>query len=153
MQHKCIYHNLIYFENIITQYIPYIMTLHTTNLSSFSGKISQQKIVIKFSTSQLQINSQERTGQPSTQQIFLSDPFQFSLNLSTVYSDSFPLTSFLVQMNLSMICSDSSPDPCRFSLNLSTNYLDFFPTNVFSSSDKSSQRFILILLQTPTGSV
>ena len=116
----------------------------------------------------------------------VQDLFWFSLNLSTVYSDSFPQTSSLVQINLSIICSDSSPDPCRFSLNLSTVYSDSFlqtlslvqinhskiysdsfqlkniqnlfwfslnPSTVYpdtfqrntSSSDKSLQRFILIL--------
>ena len=35
---KCIRHNLIYFENIMTSCISYIMTLHTTDVSPFQEK-------------------------------------------------------------------------------------------------------------------
>ena len=35
------YNNLIYFENIITQYISYIMTLHTTNSLPFRERYHQ----------------------------------------------------------------------------------------------------------------
>ena len=34
-------HNLIYFENIITQYISYIMTLYTTNSLPFRERYNQ----------------------------------------------------------------------------------------------------------------
>ena len=84
-------------RNDIIPCISYIMALHTTNLSPFQKKrkkINQQKIIVKFSTSQLQINSQERIGQPSTKLMFLLDSCQFSLNISIIYYDSFPTIVF-----------------------------------------------------------